>query len=145
MPRDIVSSEPRHWMVFGQLVMPVQCCARHGGGGCLNTALHRHNQLAKYHLVPWLRWHNVSWHQVFRLPEGWASIFPEIWSSDEVLNIKFMRIIKFDLKWVHMARYELILRLDGALWLTIISKTPLTPRKAMEGPKNPKESKKCLT
>ena len=48
--------------------------------------------------------------------------------------------MKFGLKWVHMARYELILRLDGALWLTIISKTPLTPRKAMEGPKNPKES-----
>ena len=22
-----MSSEPRHWMVFGQLVMPVQCCA----------------------------------------------------------------------------------------------------------------------
>ena len=27
MPRDITSSEPRHWMVFGQFVMPVQCCA----------------------------------------------------------------------------------------------------------------------
>ena len=29
MPRDInvMSSEPRHWMVFGQLVMAVQCCA----------------------------------------------------------------------------------------------------------------------
>ena len=26
MPRDIMSSEPRHWMVFGQLVMPVQRC-----------------------------------------------------------------------------------------------------------------------
>ena len=50
------------------------------------------------------------------------------------------KIMEFDLKWVHMARYELILKLDGALWLTIISKTPLTPRKAMEGPKNPKES-----
>ena len=49
--------------------------------------------------------------------------------------------MKFGLKWVHMARYELILRLDGALWLTIISKTPLTPRKAMEGQKNQKESK----
>ena len=42
--------------------------------------------------------------------------------------------MKFCLKLVHMARYELILRLDGALWLMIISKTPLTPRKAMEGP-----------
>ena len=27
MPRDIRSSYPRHWMVFCQLVMPVQCCA----------------------------------------------------------------------------------------------------------------------
>ena len=58
-------------------------------------------------------------------------------------NVRFMNIMEFDLKWIHMARYELILRLDGALWLTIISKTPLTPRKAMEGQKNTKESKKC--
>ena len=49
--------------------------------------------------------------------------------------------MQFGVKWVHMARYELILRLDGALWLTIISKTPLTPRKAMEGPKIQKETK----
>ena len=35
--------------------------------------------------------------------------------------------MEFDLKWVHMARYELILRLDGALRLTIISEVPLTP------------------
>ena len=40
-----------------------------------------------------------------------------------------MVIIEFDLKWVHMARYELILKLDGALWLRIISKTPLIPKK----------------
>ena len=53
LPRDIMSSERRHWMVFGHLT--------------------------KFHLVPCLRWHNVSWHQVFRFPEGWASIFPEIW------------------------------------------------------------------
>ena len=46
--------------------------------------------------------------------------------------------MKFGLKWVHMARYELILRLDGALWLTIISKPPLTQKKAMEGPKKSK-------
>ena len=45
---------------------------------------------------------------------------------------KFLKIIEFGLKWVHMARYELILRLDGALWLTIISKTPLTPRRAIK-------------
>ena len=41
--------------------------------------------------------------------------------------------MKFGLKWDHMARYELILKLDGALWLTIISKTPLTPKRAIEG------------
>ena len=46
-----------------------------------SAALHSHDQLAKYHPVPWPRWHNVSWHQVFRLPEGWASIFPEIWHA----------------------------------------------------------------
>ena len=28
--------------------------------------------------------------------------------------------MKFALKWVNVARYELILKLDGALWLTII-------------------------
>ena len=95
---------------------------------CPSTALHRHDQLAKYHPVPWLRWHNVSWHQVFRLPEGRASTCPEIWSlAMWFLNIKCMKIMEFDLKWVHMPRYELILTLDGALWLTIISKTPLTP------------------
>ena len=40
--------------------------------------------------------------------------------------------MEFGLKWVHMARYELILRLDGALWLTIIFKTLLAPRRAMK-------------
>ena len=37
----------------------------------------------------------------------------------------------FDLKWVHMARYELILRLDGALWLRIIFKPLLTPQRVI--------------
>ena len=50
MPRDIMSSEPRHWMVFGQLVMAVQCCAEGRRRRCLSTALHSHEQLAKYHL-----------------------------------------------------------------------------------------------
>ena len=39
--------------------------------------------------------------------------------------------MKFGLKWVHMGRYELILRLDGALWLTIIFKPLLTPKRAI--------------
>ena len=38
--------------------------------------------------------------------------------------------MKIGLKWVHMARYELILRLDGALWLTIIFKPLLIPKRA---------------
>ena len=46
--------------------------------------------------------------------------------------------MEFGLKCVHIARYELILRLDGALWLTIISKPLLTPKTAMEGVKSPK-------
>ena len=37
-------------------------------------------------------------------------------------------IMEFDLKWVHMARYGLILRLDGALWLRIIFKPLLTQK-----------------
>ena len=46
-----------------------------------------------------------------------------------------MKITEVDLKWVHMAQYELMCRLDGALWLMIISKTPFQPRNAKEGPK----------
>ena len=46
--------------------------------------------------------------------------------------------MEFSLKWVHMSRYELILRLDAALWLTIISKTPLTPRRAIKIQNRPK-------
>ena len=46
--------------------------------------------------------------------------------------------MEFDLKWVHMAQYELILRLEGAIWLTIISKTPPGPRKAMQRPNKSK-------
>ena len=69
------------------------------------------------------------------------------------MNLKFgyvffektnINIIAFGLKWVHMARYEPTLRLDGALWLTIISKPPLTQKRAMEGPNIPKESKMAL-
>ena len=38
--------------------------------------------------------------------------------------------MEFRLKWLHMARYELILRLYGALWLTIIFKPLLTQKRA---------------
>ena len=37
--------------------------------------------------------------------------------------------MELDVNWIHMARYELILRLDGALWLTII----LTPPDSKKG------------
>ena len=42
------------------------------------------------------------------------------------------KITEFGLKWVHMARYELILRLDGALWPRIIFKPLLTPQTAIK-------------
>ena len=48
--------------------------------------------------------------------------------------------MKIGLKWVHMARYGLILRLERALWLPIIFK-PLDPKR---GYKNQKKSKKVL-
>ena len=48
------------------------------------------------------------------------------------------------LKWVHMARYGLILRLDGAIWLRIILKPLLTPKRAMESSKIRKKSKNPL-
>ena len=40
--------------------------------------------------------------------------------------------MEFGLKWVHMARYELILNLDGALRLTSIFKPLLTPKGCMK-------------
>ena len=49
--------------------------------------------------------------------------------------------MEFGVKWVQMVRYELILRLDGALWLRIISKPLLTPKWPIEIKKIPKISK----
>ena len=40
--------------------------------------------------------------------------------------------MKFGPKWVHMARYELILRLVRALWLRILLKALLTLNSAVE-------------
>ena len=55
------------------------------------------------------------------------------------------KIIEFDLKWVHMARYELILRLGGALWLRIIFKPLLTPKGAIKSKKHgPTKSRNWL-
>ena len=47
-------------------------------------------------------------------------------------------------KWVHMARYELILRLEGALWLRIILKPLLTPKGVMESSNIRKKVKNLL-
>ena len=47
-------------------------------------------------------------------------------------RIIFMKNMEIGLNRIHMGRYELILRLDGALWLTVISKPPLTPRRAIQ-------------
>ena len=58
----------------------------------------------------------------------------------QLLNIKFVKIMEFDLKWVHMARYGLILRQDGAIWLRIISKPLLTQTGIVEDPNMQKKS-----
>ena len=52
--------------------------------------------------------------------------------------------MKIGLKWVHMARYELILRLDGALWLTSISGPLLTQKWPITFRKNPKKVLKSV-
>ena len=52
--------------------------------------------------------------------------------------------MKIDLKWVHIAWYELILRLDGALWHTIISGPLLTPKRPMESSNIRKKIKNLL-
>ena len=54
-------------------------------------------------------------------------------------QICLMKIMKFDLKWVHMARYELILRLDEAICFTVIFQPLLAHQRPMDGPKIPKE------
>ena len=44
-----------------------------------------------------------------------------------------------------MARYELILRLEGALWLSIILKPLLTPKGAIKKSKIPKQVLKSVS
>ena len=50
--------------------------------------------------------------------------------------------MKFGLKWFHMARYELILKLDGAIWLRIILKLLLTPEGTGKDPKDKKKKRR---
>ena len=61
-----------------------------------------------------------------------------------VWRIKSMKNMKIGLKWVHMARYGLILKLERALWLTIIFRPLLTPKGAIKIPKNPKKVLKSV-
>ena len=53
---------------------------------------------------------------------------PGFWDQDLVFFVQ--KIMKFVAKLVNLARYELILRLDGALWLTIIFRPLLTQKRA---------------
>ena len=46
-------------------------------------------------------------------------------------NITFMKVMEFGLKWVHMVRYELILKQDGAMWLRIILNPLMAPKGAI--------------
>ena len=48
--------------------------------------------------------------------------------------------MEIGLKWVHIARYELILKLERALWLRIILKPLLTPKGAIKIKKIKKKS-----
>ena len=53
-----------------------------------------------------------------------------------------MKNMKIGLKWIHKGRYELILRLDGALWVRIILKPLLTPKGAINIKNKTKKSLK---
>ena len=62
-----------------------------------------------------------------------------LWTQNQDFGTRiwyfWVKNIKVGLKWVHMARYELILRLDGALWLRIIFKPLLTPKRVIKNHK----------
>ena len=47
---------------------------------------------------------------------------------DEDRRFLGQKNMKFGPKWVHMAQYELVLRVDGAIWLGIIFKLLLTKK-----------------
>ena len=48
------------------------------------------------------------------------------------MDFFFLQIMEVEMKWVHMAPYELILRLDGALWLRIIFYALLTLKRLIQ-------------
>ena len=52
------------------------------------------------------------------------------------------KIMDFDVKWVHMARYKLILKQEGAIWLRIIRpENPSRIHKYIENPEIHRESR----
>ena len=53
-------------------------------------------------------------------------------------DIHLVKTFEFDLKWIHMAWYNLILRLDRALWLRIISGPLLTQKWSIKIKKSPR-------
>ena len=53
-----------------------------------------------------------------------------------------MKIIEFDLTWIHLAPYALILRQDEAIWLRIIFIPVSTHQKAVKDQTSPKENSK---
>ena len=69
------------------------------------------------------------WQSTFSPWLGPGTIKPRIPKNNTYLT-KIIRC--FGLKWVHMARYELISTQDGAIWLTIIFKPLLTPQNAIK-------------
>ena len=68
--------------------------------------------------------HRDPWYQV----PGYQILVPRSWYY--VLWCYFFtnKSGNFDLKCVQMARYELILKLNGAIWLRIIAKPLLTQK-----------------
>ena len=52
MPRDIMSPEPKHWVVFGLLAMALQSCAEAPPPPFLSTALDRHQVFTNWAQTP---------------------------------------------------------------------------------------------
>ena len=161
-------------MVFGQLVMPVQCCA-----GAQDDVMSLGINLGAQHLGPnsWKYLSPIFVGQVLKIcfthirrSDSWKYLSTNsvklvvvhlswiycgsIGNLSRICRgpvpdasswrIKFMKIMEFCLKWVHMARYELILRLVGALWLRSIFKPLLTPQGSIVILKWPKQISKLV-
>ena len=62
--------------------------------------------------------------------------------QDQTHDMFLRKIKELDLKWVHMAPYGRILRLDGAILLRIISKLLTTHQNPLERPKMKEKKRK---